>query len=84
MNPKTVRNATAVGLQINDTILQPTWARGVVTEVTPFQQERTGEPAVLVKRANESDITFYPKFVLTIDRRVVVPHFAPLATEEGL
>ncbi len=75
---KTVRNATALGLLVNDVILQPQWARGVVNQVISYNQERSGEPAVRVKRANEEDIIFWPGYVLTIDRRTVVPQLPVL------
>jgi len=79
---KNILNRPVSKLEINDVILTPTWARGTVREVTLFEQEKTGAPAIRVRREREEDIIFLPSYVVTIER-AVVPTFPALSEVES-
>ena len=86
MNPnRNILNRRAKDLLVNDVVMQPLWARGLVEAAVPTFLHDSGDiremsVRILTSKGKE-DIIFLPSYVLTVERRVVVPQLRDL---EGL
>lgn len=86
MNPsRNILNRRASALEINDAVLVPQWARGTVVKVSAESFGDATEPSsvkvTLLTTKGPEEIIFWPKYVLTVERRIVVPQLPPLAGE---